>query len=341
MSRNPQKGVFVTGTDTEVGKTFVTCLLAKHFVQQGVDIGVYKPVASGCVRRDGELISEDAESLWRAAGQPNTLHDVTPQLYEEALAPNVAARLSGAPLDEDQLFSGVTPWRSSEFLFIEGVGGLFSPISDGHLVADVAHAFGFPLLLIVANRLGCINQTLLTLAGAESRNLNIIGIVLNDCGPSDSSRETNFEEIQRLSTVPVLAHIHRDSRATLFTVGGLKRRLKNRLKRVYHSSLGLEARRLGKRLLGRQRSETVRRRIKGPKAEAAAPRGYRLGLPRELARPGRPRGSRPRHGLRGEVADATTHCCAVAPLLRRSQGCPAPRRSRESREHSRPPSQRA
>ena len=145
MVREAINGLFITGTDTEVGKTFVTSLIARASREKGANVGVYKPVASGCMLRGDDLFSEDAEQLWIAAGRPKTLGDVTPQRFAAPLAPNIAAKAEGKRIDAELLRSGLEAWRDSDVVLVEGVGGLMSPISDDDLVRDLAVDFGFPL----------------------------------------------------------------------------------------------------------------------------------------------------------------------------------------------------
>jgi len=202
----PKNGLFVTGTDTEVGKTYVTSLLGKSLVAKGQRVGVYKPVASGCIRRDGVLVSEDAEKLWHSVGRPQTMAEVTPQCFEAAVAPNVAARAEGKRVDGQQLRAGLAAWSDSEFVLVEGVGGLMSPISDEDLVVDLAVELGYPLVIVVPNVLGCINQTLQTLMVSKQFGLEVAGIVLNDVSPtSDASAASNLSELDRLASAPILA----------------------------------------------------------------------------------------------------------------------------------------
>lgn len=207
MAAKPKNGLFVTGTDTEVGKTYVSSLIVAALLRRGVSVGVYKPVASGCVRRGDALVSEDAEQLWAAAGNPKTLHEVTPQRFEAALAPNVAARLAEQSVDAELIRSGLDAWSESEFVLIEGVGGLLAPMTDDELVVDVAGKFGYPLLVVVGNKLGCINHALLTLEVAKQRGFDVAGIVLNDVEQPDESAAWNRDEIERLSGSVVLAHV--------------------------------------------------------------------------------------------------------------------------------------
>lgn len=205
-----QPGIFVTGTNTEVGKTYVTALLARALRDSGLRVGVYKPVASGCIQRHGKLVSEDAETLWAAAGKPETLAAVTPQLYSAALAPNLAAQAEGKVVDVKLLRSGLQAWRSYDLTLVEGVGGLMSPISDEDLVVDLAVELGMPLLVVVANELGCIHQTLQCVEVARVRGLQVAGIVLNTLGATpDLSCASNRREIQRWTDVPIVADVER------------------------------------------------------------------------------------------------------------------------------------
>lgn len=208
MIRKPEKGLFVVGTGTDVGKTYVSCLIVRELHDAGVRVGVYKPVASGCRRQSDELISADAEQLWKAAGKPKSLDAVTPQRFSASLAPNVAARREGKEVKAELLRSGLRAWDDSDFMLVEGIGGLMSPVSNEDLVIDLAADFQMPLLLVVANRLGCINSALLALDVLKQRALKAVGIVLNDVSKSlDGSGISNRSEIERLTDVPIWAHV--------------------------------------------------------------------------------------------------------------------------------------
>ncbi len=205
-------GLFITGTDTEVGKTYVMALIASSLASQGHRVGVYKPVASGCRRKEGELVSDDALSLWKAAGQPGELTSVCPQRFEAPLAPNVAASEEGKQVDPGLLRSGLDYWfRRSDIVLVEGVGGLMSPVSDEDYVADLALEFGFPLIVVAPNVLGVINQTLQTLITAATfrEGIDVAGVVLNDIRPSgeDASTRSNRAELASHCVPPVLAHV--------------------------------------------------------------------------------------------------------------------------------------
>ena len=207
-------GIFITGTDTDVGKTYVAALIAKQLHKQGVNVGVYKPAASGCTDNgDNMLFSEDADALWNAAGQPATVNHVCPQMYRAPLAPHLSARAEGKEIHRELLVQGIEYWQeNSDFIIVEGAGGLMSPISDDDFVADLAYEFGFPLVVVVANKLGCINHTLQTLvtAAAYEDGISIAGIILNQVippTPDDQSLDSNPAEIERVCIPPVLATV--------------------------------------------------------------------------------------------------------------------------------------
>lgn len=213
MLTKPSRGLFVTGTSTGVGKTYVAALIAKALVAAGVRVGVYKPVASGC-RFDGErLVSDDALALWNAAGRPGEFADVCPQSFAAPVAPHQAARAEGKQVDLELLRTGISVWRDRcDIVLVEGAGGLMSPLDDDEFVADLAIDFGYPLIVVALNNLGVINQTLQTLITAATfrDGLDVAGIVLND-GPvldySDLSRATNRADLVGRCVPPLLAHV--------------------------------------------------------------------------------------------------------------------------------------
>jgi dethiobiotin synthetase len=206
-------GLFVIGTDTEVGKTYVAARVAESLVRAGVRVGVYKPVASGCRLVGDGLEAGDAVRLWEAAGRPGDLQAVCPQRFEAAVSPPRAALAAGRHVDEGLLRSGLDYWiERSDFLLVEGAGGLMSPISEESFVADLAYEFGFPLLVVVPNLLGAINQTLQTLIAATTfrDGIPIGGIILNAHRADelqDASAASNREDLERYCVPPVLASL--------------------------------------------------------------------------------------------------------------------------------------
>jgi dethiobiotin synthetase len=210
MSSKPARGLFITGTGTGVGKTHVACQIARDLVAAGLRVGVYKPVASG-VRTPGEINSDDdAWRLWDAAGRIGQVAEVCPQRFAAPLAPPLAAQAEGKRVDSDLLRSGAAKWTDRcDVLLVEGAGGLMSPLAEGEYNADLALELGFPLVVVAANRLGTINETLQTLITAATfrEGLPIAGIVLNDVDHAgdDPSRTSNFQQLKAHCVPPVLA----------------------------------------------------------------------------------------------------------------------------------------
>jgi dethiobiotin synthetase len=216
--RKRVSGLFITGTDTGVGKTYVGALLARQLRAAGYSVGTYKPVASGCRQENGQIVADDALALWQAAGSPGDLQRVCPQRFLAPLAPHLAARAEGRTLDANLLRRGLDYWSErSDVVIVEGAGGLLSPLGEEEYVADLARDFGFPLLVVARNSLGAINQTLQTLVAAATfrQGLSVAGVILNavEQRPDDVSLSSNLEEISRRAFAPVLGCVaHGDER---------------------------------------------------------------------------------------------------------------------------------
>lgn len=217
MDRKPPRGLFITGNNTGVGKTHVAGLIAQSLRNAGLRVGTYKPAASGLIQQDGRWISEDVQTLWEASGKIWDTQRICPQTFHAPLAPHLSARAEGKEIDTSLLRTGFDYWQQQyaagecDFILVEGAGGLLSPMSDEDYVADLALEFGLPLIVVAANRLGMINETLQTLLTAQSyqQGVPIAGIVLNDIAAevSDVSRDSNRAELARRCQTPILTHV--------------------------------------------------------------------------------------------------------------------------------------
>jgi dethiobiotin synthetase len=206
------RGLFITGTGTGVGKTYVAALIARALRAAGKHAGVYKPVASDCPLVNGELVSTDAVALWDAAGRPGSLEQVCPQRFAAPLAPHLAARAEGRRVDPKMLWDGIAVWRETcDIVLVEGAGGLMSPLSDEDYNADLAADFGYPLVVVSTNVLGTINATLQTLITASTYcdGLEVAGVVLNTPARQahDASTDSNRDELERRCVAPVLGAV--------------------------------------------------------------------------------------------------------------------------------------
>jgi dethiobiotin synthetase len=199
-------GVFITGTDTEVGKTYVSVLAAKWLRAKGVDVGVMKPVETGCVEIDGRLMAADAQALVAAAGVTDEMSLVTPCPLRKPLAPLVAAELGGGSVDPQEIMEAYRELATRHsFLIVEGVGGLIVPLTEKFTILDLVEQIGLPLIVVAANKLGAINHSLLTLEAAKARGISVAALMLNFLKPeSDEAQQTNAMALRDLISEPVL-----------------------------------------------------------------------------------------------------------------------------------------
>ncbi len=174
------KSIFVTGTDTGVGKTVVAAGIAAAMKRRGANVGVMKPIATGGKRRGGSIVSADAEFLIEAAGVRDPMELVNPVCLEPALAPNLAAKIAHKPVEIPAVWKAYKVLRSMhELLVVEGAGGLMVPILDRYFVADMAQRLRLPLVVVTRPTLGTINHTALTVLAARQWGLEVVGLVVN------------------------------------------------------------------------------------------------------------------------------------------------------------------
>ncbi|WP_319380299.1 dethiobiotin synthase [Thiomicrorhabdus sp.] len=176
-------GFFITGTDTDVGKTFFTASLAHTLTQAGYSVAPRKPIASGCIpQNDGSLLSEDALQLQSASGNIEPLERICPHCFEPPVSPHQALLLAGKTINtQDLAQSCLAP--ADHIQLVEGAGGWYSPLSSDGLNADLACALQLPVILVAENRLGCINQILLSQEAILNRDLELAAIVVNQITP--------------------------------------------------------------------------------------------------------------------------------------------------------------
>lgn len=204
------RGLFVVGTDTGVGKTYVSCLILQQLQRAGIPVGGYKPVCSGAVSRGDSWCWEDVEQLAQAAGLNESAEfprtRICPQTFLAPLAPPRAARLEETQVAADLLESGLQWWQARmDWLLIEGAGGLLSPLTETDSVATVAARWGYPVLLVARTGLGTLNHTLLSLEACHARGIRVAGVLLNQTDSEEDERlgAYNCEDLRNRVTVPV------------------------------------------------------------------------------------------------------------------------------------------
>jgi dethiobiotin synthetase len=174
----PFKGIFVTGTDTGVGKTMVSAALAHFLTARGLKVGVMKPAESGV--SDPADLGDDGKLLQWAASSQDDLTEISPYRLRAPLAPAQAAEKEKCFIDFSRLVATAhTLGQRHDFLIIEGAGGLMTPLSGGLLMADLAKEIGLPLLVVTTARLGTLNQTLLTIFAARQMGIPVAGYMIN------------------------------------------------------------------------------------------------------------------------------------------------------------------
>lgn len=204
-----KKGLFITATDTGVGKTAVTAGLLAALLQAGVRATAIKPVQSGAVSKNGSLLPPDAAFYCRAAGWPEKeAAALCCYCLEPPFSPHLAAALSGVNLNRATLLAWCKEKaRTSEFVLVEGAGGLAVPIAENYLMADLARDLGYPVLVVCRPGLGTINHTLLTVAYARQYGLPVAGLVVNGL-PGDEqigpAEKDNLKILPRLTGLPLL-----------------------------------------------------------------------------------------------------------------------------------------
>jgi len=199
-------GIFITGTDTGVGKTVVAAGLALVLRERGMRVGVMKPVATGCTGEGKRLISEDAVYLLEAAENEHTML-TNPLRFRNALAPSVASIIEKKEIPIESILKAYRELqRHYDFIIVEGVGGLLVPLTKEYFVANLIHEFNLPMLIVSKGGLGTINHTLLTVDAATIRGFDIRGIIFNRMPRVNFSiaEVTNPKVIHDLTGIPIL-----------------------------------------------------------------------------------------------------------------------------------------
>jgi dethiobiotin synthetase len=203
-----KRGVFITGTDTGVGKTIIAAAITRALKMRGVSVGVMKPVETGC-RMEGEkgLVPVDGAFLQYMAETDTTLSDITPYRFETPVAPLIASEIEGRVIREEVILSTFKKIADDQdFMVVEGVGGLMVPVSRHLLVCDLIKLLDLSVIVVAGNTLGVINHTLLTVKAAENEGIRIAGVIINHTHSphGDIAEDTNPGVLEKLLSVPVI-----------------------------------------------------------------------------------------------------------------------------------------
>ena len=206
--------LFITGTDTECGKTVSTAALARALVARGQRVACFKPIASGCRVTPGGLRNEDAEALIEAMNVELPYEVVNPVAFEPPIAPHIAAEQAGIRIDPDAICREILK-IDADVRLVEGAGGWLVPLGPRHDMAALPRALDAAVLLVVGLRLGCINHALLTARAIRADGLPLAGWIANEVDPDMDVREANVEAIRSRIGCPLIARLPHAARPEL------------------------------------------------------------------------------------------------------------------------------
>ncbi|MFN4361418.1 MAG: dethiobiotin synthase [Hylemonella sp.] len=211
----PAFSCFVTGTDTEIGKTLISGALLHALGAAGVRAAGMKPVAAGGEEHDGVLRNEDVDFLYEAAPLKLPRELTTPYLFRTPAAPHIAAALECQPIEPRRIIAAYEQVRSqADAVVVEGVGGWRVPLTNSYDTSDLARQLGLPVVLVVGLRLGCINHALLTAEAIAARGLRLAGWVANMADPAMGHVDGNVDAIAARLDAPLLGRVPRLEQAT-------------------------------------------------------------------------------------------------------------------------------
>ncbi|MGD8712002.1 MAG: dethiobiotin synthase [Thiohalophilus sp.] len=202
------RGVFVTGTDTEIGKTFCSRLLMIALQQRGLSVAGMKPVASGGEYRNGELVNDDALQLQQQSDRDLPYEWVNPYVFEPPIAPHLAAIQAGKVIEAELICGSFSRLQQqSDQVIVEGVGGWRVPLSDTLSVSDLPVLLDLPVVLVVGMRLGCLNHALLTIESIQQAGIKVAGWIANSIDPEFDVPQDNLQTLKSRLDAPCLALI--------------------------------------------------------------------------------------------------------------------------------------
>jgi dethiobiotin synthetase len=201
-----KQSYFVVGTDTDAGKTYVSCKLIKHFVAQHIATVGMKPIASGCdIDKNQQLSNNDVRLLTLASNISADEKLINPYRFLPAIAPHIAADAVGVEIDTNVILDAFHALsKVAEVVIVEGAGGFLVPINQSQTLADLTRRLNLPIILVVGMRLGCINHALLTVEAIKARDLVLAGWVANQISPDMQNFKENLTTLTRHIDAPCL-----------------------------------------------------------------------------------------------------------------------------------------
>lgn len=202
-------GIFITGTDTEIGKTYVACAILNILNKSNFKTAGMKPVASGAEKNNGQWQNEDALKLIQASTVQLPYDMINPYLFKTPASPHIAARLEQQHVSLDKIIDSYQSIeQQTDFVVVEGVGGWLAPLNDKQTVADLANALQLPVVLVVGMRLGCLNHALLTVQNIQQSGLELAGWIANCPSDTFTHLEENIDTLISRIDAPLLARLN-------------------------------------------------------------------------------------------------------------------------------------
>ncbi len=206
------KGIFITATGTDIGKTFVSALLVKKLRDNGYNCGYYKPVLSGAELKSGKLIPGDCSYVKDIAGLGGEPTDYLSYMFEPALSPHLASKIENKHIKLEKIQKDFKEIKNKfDYIVVEGAGGIVCPMNlDSNkplLIEDIIKGLNLDIIIIAPAELGSINSTVMTVEYAKNHGINTKGIILNNFLPDDRMQQDNKIQIEKLTNIPVIATV--------------------------------------------------------------------------------------------------------------------------------------
>ena len=199
---------FITGTDTGIGKTFITCALIELMKSRRKIVGGMKPVAAGESIYEGVSVNADVFEINRFSNTTLNSHDINTYSFKEAIAPHIASKINNKPISLKKIKEHYDSLRkNTDYLFVEGAGGYYVPLSEDIMTSDLISSLNIPIILVVGIRLGCLNHTILTIEAIHKNKQNLFGWIANIIDPDMDNQEDNIRYLKEKISEPCMGVI--------------------------------------------------------------------------------------------------------------------------------------
>ena len=219
-----KKSIFITGTGTDVGKTFVSSLLLKELMQHGVQVGYFKPVLSGAQNINGELHAGDCEYVINKSGLSQNPLESASYIFEDAVSPHLAAKNAGVKIDKNVILKDFQSYKK-DFIVVEGAGGITCPLeldTESYLISNLIKDLALDVVIVADAGLGVINAVLLTLEYAKNHGIKVRGVILNKFVKNSSMYLDNLKTIETLGNTKVIGLVEINAQNVEWLISDIK-----------------------------------------------------------------------------------------------------------------------